>query len=99
MAGDVALANYPRTRHLAGSERNLKLRAPVRLTVVVWFQPKQRCPSPGVPRCRSRLCARLTRQGATGPNLFGEGEENVGWRARELLRRASANQGAVNVRM
>jgi len=38
-------------------------------------------------------------QGATGQNLFGEGEEKVGWRARELLRRASANQGAVNVRM
>ena len=38
-------------------------------------------------------------QDATGPNLFGEGEEKVGWRARELLRRASANQGAVNVRV
>jgi len=38
-------------------------------------------------------------QDATGPHLFGEGEEKVGWRARERLRRASANQGAVNVRM
>ena len=98
MAGEVALANYPANTALGrfGAKTETACAGPTDCGCVV--PAKTKVPGPRRPAMQVSPVRAAYAQDATGPNLFGEGEEKVGWRARELLRRASANQGAVNVR-
>ena len=82
MAGEVPLANRQRTRHLPGSERNLKSRARGPTDCGCVLPAKTKVPEPRRAAVQVSPVRAAYAQGATGPNLFGEGEEKVGRRAR-----------------